>query len=53
MYVESRKMVINDRLCKTEIETEKKYMDTTGRKEDGMNWEVGIDLCTPLILCIK
>ena len=27
-------------------------MDPEGEKACGMNWEIGIDICTLLILCI-
>ena len=28
-------------------------MDNKGKEGDGMNWEIGIDIYTPLIRCIK
>ena len=28
-------------------------MDTKGESGDGINWEIGIDIYTLLILCIK
>ena len=28
-------------------------MDTKGERQSGWNWEIGIDLYTLLILCIK
>ena len=28
-------------------------MDIKGEKEDGMNWEIGIDIYALLVLCIK
>ena len=32
---------------------EKKFMVTKGGRGCGMNWEIGIDIYTLLILCIK
>ena len=46
---------LDDLNCKTEIETwgrEQTYGHQAG-KEGGMNWEFGIDISTPLILCMK
>ena len=46
---------IGDLICQTKIETdmENKHMDkdTKGRRGDGMNWEIWIDIYT--LLCIK
>ena len=37
-----------------DIDVENKHMDTKGVKEGvGKNWEIGIDIFTLLILCIK
>ena len=33
------------------MDVENKCMDTKGREGGGMNWEIGIDVYTPL--CIK
>ena len=30
-----------------------KHMDTKGGRRGGMNWEIGIDINTLLILCVK
>ena len=46
---------LDDLICKTKIETrgrEPTYGHQAG-KEGGMNWEVGIDISTPLIVCMK
>ena len=32
---------------------ENKYMDAKGEMGGGMNWEMGIDIYTQLIICIK
>ena len=34
-------------------DVENKRMDTKGERGGGMNWEIGIDIYTLLILCIK
>ena len=34
-------------------DVENKFMNTKGEKEDGNNWEIGIDIYTLLIVCIK
>ena len=42
--------------CRKEMsytEVENKRMDTKGEGGGGMNWEIGIDIYTLLILCIK
>ena len=36
-----------------DTDTEKKCMDTKREVRSGMNWEIGIDIYAPLILCIK
>ena len=37
-----------------DTDIENKCMDTKrGKGGSGMNWEIGIDIYTPLILCIK
>ena len=36
-----------------DTEVENKHMDTKGVGRDVMNWEIGIDIYTLLILCIK
>ena len=54
--MESEKIGIDNLIYKAEIETdvENKSMDTKGGKRvGGMNWEIGIDIYTLLILCIK
>ena len=54
--MESEKIGIDDLIYKAEIETdvENKSMDNKGgRGGGGMNWEIGIDIYTLLILCIK
>ena len=53
--MESEKNGINDLIYKVEIETdtENKCVDTKGERGSRMNWELGIDIYTPLILCIK
>ena len=40
---------------KVEIETniEIKHMDTKAERGVGMNWEIGVDIYTLLILCVK
>ena len=38
---------------KRDTDIENKCMDTKGGGVDGMNWEIGIDIYTLLILCIK
>ena len=45
---------IHDLICKTEIDTQMQRK-TYGHQEGkgGMNWEIGIDAYTSLILCIK
>ena len=55
MYVESEKIGVDDLIYKAKIETyvENKHMDTKGEGGSGMNWEIGIDIYTLLILCIK
>ena len=41
-------------LWNRDTDIENKCMDTQGEKEGGwMNWEIGNDVYTPLILCIK
>ena len=43
-YIQSRKKITN---------MENKYMDTTSRKGDWVNWEIGIDMSTQLCMeCI-
>ena len=47
---------IDHLIYKAEIETqtlEIKGMDTKGKEGGGMNWEIGIDIYTLLIPCIK
>ena len=44
---------IADLICKTDTDAENNHIDTKGAKGDGMNWEIGTDIYTPLILCIK
>ena len=38
----------------TEIDTcvESKHMDTTGGRESGMNWEIGIDIYTYIYILL-
>ena len=50
--MESEKLGIDDLIYKEEIETgvENKYQ---GGRGEWMNWEVGINIYTLLILCIK
>ena len=52
MYVEPKKNGMDDLIYKEEIETgvENKYQ---GGRGEWMNWEVGINIYTLLILCIK
>ena len=51
--MESKKNGIDDLICKAEIETdaEKTYGYQGGK--GGMNWEIGTDIYTLLILCIR
>ena len=35
------------------MDVENKCMDTKGKREVGMNWKIGVDTYTLLILCIK
>ena len=53
--MESEKIEIDDLIYKAEVDTdiENKHMDTKGERGVGMNWEIGIDIYTLLILCIK
>ena len=46
---------IEDLVCKAEIETQTQKTNAwiSGGKGGGMNWEIGIDIYTLLILCIK
>lgn len=37
----------------TQIQRTNMWMDTKGEKRGWMNWEIGIDMYTLLILCIK
>ena len=34
-------------------DVDNKHMDTKGGRRGGMNWEIGIDINTLLILCVK
>ena len=37
-----------------DTDVENKHMDTKrGKGENRMNWEIGIDICTLLILCFR
>ena len=36
-----------------DTDVENKHKNTKGGKWGGMNWEIGIDIYTLLILCIK
>ena len=36
-----------------DTDVENKHMNTKGEKGDGMNWEIGIDIYTLLVLGIK
>ena len=41
-------------ICKAEIETQMQRTNVwTPRGEGGMNWEIGINICTLLIQCMK
>ena len=44
---------IDNLICKAEIETQNKCMDTKEGREGRRYWEIGIDIYTLLILCIK
>ena len=47
---------IDDLICKAEIgtKTQRTNVQTPrGKREGGMNWEIGIDIYTLLILCMK
>ena len=46
---------MDDLNYKAELETQiqRTNMDTKGEKRGWMNWEMGIDMHTLLILCIK
>ena len=46
---------ISDLIFKAERETdiENNHMIPRGKEGDGMNWEIGIDIYTLLLLCIK
>ena len=47
-----RRSYLQSRNRDTDIEN--KYMDTKGKRwGGGVNWEIGIDIYTLLILCIK
>ena len=53
--MESEKIGIDDLTYKAEIETQtwRTNMDTKRERSGEMNWEIGIDIYTLLILCIK
>ena len=55
--MESEKIGIDDLIYKAERDTDvqNKHMDTKGEVGGrvGMNWEIGINIYTLLILCIK
>ena len=36
-----------------DTDIENKHMDTKGKTGHGINWEIGIDNCTLLMLCIE
>ena len=36
-----------------DMDIENSYMDIKGEKGGGKNWEIGIDIHTLLILCLK
>ena len=44
-------MILTAKQRDTDIEN--KTMDTRGNVGGGMNWEIGVDMYTVLILCIK
>ena len=48
-----KKIGIDDLIYRAERETdvENQCMDTKGERGCGVNWEIGTDMYTPLILC--
>ena len=53
--MESEKVGIDDLIYKAEIETRRREQmyGYQGGKGSGINWDIGIDIYTLLILCIK
>ena len=52
--MESEKIGIDDLIYKAEIETQRTNVwMPRGKGGSRMNWEIGIDIYTLLILCIK